>query len=562
MKSSILLRGRLIFLADLVLIIVAALGSFALRTDVGPLFMFYLPQAIWLVGISLLVKPLVFYFFGLYRRLWVYASIQELKLIIAAVTSASVIVSIIIVILRLVQLLPYYPRSTLPIDWLLSLILIGGLRFSMRIIFDAQQATSRGMQIARRVLIVGAGDAGALVVREMQKNQALRLSPICFLDDNPDKHKQQIHGVPVVGKISDLSRMVVIRRINEVIIAIPSAPGRIIRQVTEVCQRQGIPFRTMPGMYELIGGKVNVSRLRKVEITDLLRREPTRIDENRIGTSLSGRRVLVTGAGGSIGSEICRQVARWNPSSLTLLGHGENSIFETLLDLQENFTSIPIHAVIADIRDVDRLRTVFDELSPEVVFHTAAHKHVPLMEVNVAEAVANNVIGTRNLVEVSLDFEVGRLVLISTDKAIRPSSVYGATKRLSEMLVIDAARRSGSAYSVVRFGNVLGSRGSVIPLFQRQITSGGPVTITHPDMKRYFMTIPEAVHLVLQAAAMGQGGEVFVLKMGEQVRNLRSGGRLDPAFWSRTFERHRSNIHRYSSWRKIERRAVGSMGAI
>jgi FlaA1/EpsC-like NDP-sugar epimerase len=276
----------------------------------------------------------------------------------------------------------------------------------------------------------------------------------------------------------------------------------------------------MPGIYELIGGKVNVSRLREVEITDLLRREPAQMDDTLIGIKLSGRRVLVTGAGGSIGRELCRQIARWAPASLILLGHGENSIFETLLEIQENFPSLPVIPVVADIRDLDRMNVVFDELRPQVVFHTAAHKHVPLMEFNVEDAITNNVMGTRIVVEVSLDYGVEQLVMISTDKAIRPSSVYGATKRLAEMLVLDAGNRSGQPYSVVRFGNVLGSRGSVVPLFKRQIANGGPVTITHPDMKRYFMTIPEAVHLVLQAFSMGQGGEVFVLNMGEQVRIL------------------------------------------
>jgi FlaA1/EpsC-like NDP-sugar epimerase len=518
MNSRIFLRSRLLFLADLLLIVVAALGSFALRTDLGPLFVYYLPQAYWLIGVALIVKPLVYYGFGLYRRLWVYASISELKLIFFAVFIASVIVSLIIVILRAIQLVPYFPRSTLLIDWLLSLILVGGLRFSLRVLSDTQQTSSVARKGSRRALIVGAGEAGALVVRETQKNANLHLNPVCFLDDNPDKHKLQIHGVPVVGTLNDLARTVLTRRINEVIIAIPSAPGSVIRQVADVCREHGIPFRTMPGIYELIGGKVNVSRLRDVEITDLLRREPTRINEQRIDASLSGHRVLVTGAGGSIGRELCRQIARWQPESLILLGHGENSVFETLLEIREGFPSLPVQPVIADVRDIDRLQDIFDEGRPEVVFHTAAHKHVPLMEINVEDAITNNVQGTRNVVEVCLHFGVERLVLISTDKAIRPSSVYGATKRLAEMLVLDAAHLSGLAYSVVRFGNVLGSRGSVVPLFKRQIASGGPVTITHPDMKRFFMTIPEAVHLVLQASSMGKGGEVFVLKMGEQVR--------------------------------------------
>ncbi|MCZ7552762.1 MAG: polysaccharide biosynthesis protein [Anaerolineales bacterium] len=520
MRSSIFMRGRLILLVDLLLIVVAALGSFALRTDLGPLFTFYLPQAYWLLGISLVVKPIVFYVFGLYRRLWVYASIQELKLLVVAVSVASVLVSLVIVVLHAVQVIPFFPRSTLPIDWLLTLILVGGFRFSLRILSDFQQASTAPQKSLRRVLIVGAGDAGALVVREMQKNANLRLQPVCFLDDNQDKLKQQIHGVPVVGTLNELARTVMLRRIHEVIIAIPSAPGSVVRQVSDVCRARGIPFRTMPGMYELIGGKVNVSRLREVEITDLLRRETVHIDEHLVGQSLSGRCVMVTGAGGSIGRELCRQLARWAPRSLVLLGHGENSIFETLFEMQENFSSLPVLPVIADVRDIDRLNQVFSELRPEIVFHTAAHKHVPLMEVNVEEAVANNVLGTRNVAETAINFETRKLVMISTDKAIQPSSVYGATKRLAEMLVLDAARQSGQAYSVVRFGNVLGSRGSVVPLFKRQIANGGPVTVTHPDMKRFFMTIPEAVHLVLQASALGHGGEVFILKMGEQVRIL------------------------------------------
>ena len=520
MPTRLNLGNRVVFLADLVVIVIAALGSFALRTDLGPLFMFYLPQALVLMAVALVIKPLIYSAFGLYRRLWVYASIQELKLVIVAVSSASVLISLLIVLLRAIQILPYFPRSTLPIDWLLSLVLVGGLRFSLRVLFESQSISTENRSAARRVLIVGAGDAGALVVREMQKNTQLRLTPVCFLDDDPKKQKQQIHGVPVVGLLVDLGRELTLRRIQEVIIAIPSAPGRVIRQVADVCRQRGLPFRTMPGIYELIGGKVNVSRLREVDITDLLRREPTRIDDQLIGTSLGNRRVLVTGAGGSIGRELCRQIARWQPDSLVILGHGENSIFETLLEIEENFPSLPIHPVIADIRDPDRMNVVFENFRPQVVFHTAAHKHVPLMEVNVDEAITNNVLGTRNLVDVSLNYGVERLVMISTDKAIRPSSVYGATKRLAEMQVLDAAHRSGLPYSVVRFGNVLGSRGSVIPRFKRQILNGGPVTITHPDMKRYFMTIPEAVHLVLQAFSMGQGGEVFVLNMGEQVRIL------------------------------------------
>jgi FlaA1/EpsC-like NDP-sugar epimerase len=354
----------------------------------------------------------------------------------------------------------------------------------------------------------------------MQKNPQLNLSPVCFVDDEESKQKQRIHDVPVEGKLEDLGRVLDTWFIQEVIIAIPSAPGGVVRQVIDICREKNVPFRTMPGIYELIGGKVNVGRLREVDITDLLRRAPVQIDTTLIGSSLSGKRVLITGAGGSIGRELCRQISRWGPESLILLGHGENTIFETLIELEGNFPSLPIHPVVADVRNLDRLSNVVDHFHPQLVFHAAAHKHVPLMEINVEEAITNNVIGTRNVVEAALNSEVDRLVMISTDKAIRPSSVMGATKRMAEMLVLDAANRSGRPYSVVRFGNVLGSRGSVIPLFNNQIANGGPVTITHPDMERYFMTIPEAVHLVLQAAAMGNGGEVFVLRMGKQVKIL------------------------------------------
>jgi FlaA1/EpsC-like NDP-sugar epimerase len=377
-----------------------------------------------------------------------------------------------------------------------------------------------GLPPGKNVLIAGAGDAGAMIAREMQKNPQVGMIPVGFVDDDPAKQKQHLHDVPVVGTLEDIGKVVDNLDIQEVIIAIPSAPGEVVRRVIESCRRQGVQFRTMPGIYELIGGKINVGRLREVDITDLLRRAPVQIDENLIGASLSGRRVLVTGAGGSIGRELCRQVARWGPSALILLGHGENSIFETLLELEEDFPSLPLFPVIADVRDADRLPILFEEHRPQVVFHAAAHKHVPLMEANVEEAVTNNVLGTRNLVETCINANVDKLVMPSTDKAIRPSSIMGATKRLAEMLVLEAADRTGRAYSIVRFGNVLGSRGSVIPLFRRQIANGGPVTVTHPDMERYFMTIPEAVHLVLQASAMGKGGEVFVLRMGEQVRIL------------------------------------------
>jgi len=512
-RPRVNIRNRYVLLGDLALIVVSVMGSFALRLDAEQL-PFYFPAIAIMMCVALLTKVPVYYFFGLYRRLWVYASTSELRLITVAVSTASVVTSgVMLLLIGFGWVVPGMPRSALGIDWLLSLVLIGGSRFALRILSEQSAFPKNGK--SNKVLIIGAGDAGALVVRELQKTSQINLLPIGFLDDDPAKQKHEIYGVPVIGKIADLSDVLDNQTVDEVIIAIPTAPGKILRKVTDVCRRKGIPSRTMPGIYELIGGKVNVSRLREVDITDLLRREPAKMDDKLVGSSLSGKRVLVTGAGGSIGREISRQVARWGPAELVLLGHGENSIFEALLELQEDYGTLSIHPVIADVRDSSRLQTVFQAHRPEVVFHAAAHKHVPLMEYNVEEAITNNVVGTRNVVQTSTRFGVERFVLISTDKAVKPINVYGATKRLSEMIVIDAAQRTGRAFTVVRFGNVLGSRGSVVPLFKSQIARGGPVLVTHPDMERYFMTIPEAVHLVLQASAMGQG-----LNMGEQVRIL------------------------------------------
>ncbi len=518
MKPRFQARNRFVLLGDLALIVVSVLGSFALRLDASQL-PFYFPAALTMCAVALIVKIPVHYFFGLYRRLWVYASTNELRLITVAVTTASVLTSgIMLLLINIGFIQPGMPRSALGIDWLLSLVLIGGSRFALRIL--AEQSTVRRDGKARRALIIGAGDAGALVVRELQKSSQLNLNPIGFLDDDPSKLNHEIYGVSVIGPLDELANILDNQQIDEVIIAIPSASGHVIRSINDACRQKGIPSRTMPGIYELIGGKVSVNRLREVDITDLLRREPVKIDDRLVGGILSGRRVLVTGAGGSIGREICRQAARWGPSELVLLGHGENSIFESLLELTENAPLLSIRPVIADVRDANRIQEIFKIHQPQVVFHAAAHKHVPLMEVNAEEAITNNILGTRNIAENANRHGVERLVLISTDKAVRPVSIMGATKRLAEMTVLDAAQRSGRAFSVVRFGNVLGSRGSVVPLFKNQIARGGPVTVTHPEMHRYFMTIPEAVHLVLQAAAMGRGGEVFMLNMGQQVRIL------------------------------------------
>jgi FlaA1/EpsC-like NDP-sugar epimerase len=521
MRPLFQVRNRYLLAADIFLVITAVLASFALRLDVGPVFSFYLPSALQMVAIAIILKPSIYYLFGMYRRYWVYASVRELRLIFIATITASAAVGLTVVVVRAMGGFAVgFPRSVIGIDWLLSLFSVGGLRVIIRLLAESGQISQKAdsFQQNRRVVIAGAGDAGVLVLREMQRNPQLHMIPVAFVDDDPEKKGMEIHGVKVMGGLADVDEVVARSFADEVVIAIPTAPGPVVRLLTEECRAKGIPFRTMPGIYELIGGKVSVNRLREVDISDLLRREPAELDDEAVGRAITGRRVMVTGAGGSIGLEICRQVARWNPNLLILLGHGENSIFDALIELRQDFPSMSMNPVIADIRDIERVSDVFENLHPEVVFHAAAHKHVSLMEVNVEEAVTNNVLGTKNVVEAAIAARTERFVFISTDKAVQPSSVMGATKRVAEMIVRDAAERTGRAFVTVRFGNVLGSRGSIVPIFKHQIAQGGPITITHPEMKRFFMTIPEAVHLVLQSASMGQGGDLFVLKMGEQIR--------------------------------------------
>jgi FlaA1/EpsC-like NDP-sugar epimerase len=519
MKDHFLLRNRYIFAIDLILIALSVLLSFMLRLEVYQVFVDYGITILVMLGIALLVKPIIYRQFGLYQRFWVYASVRELATIMLAVSTASLIVGGLMYLLWWLGVFTFFARSVPIIEWLVSLVMVGGVRFLPRFLSE-ELLTRRNLDREGQVLVVGAGDAGALVVRELHKNPQLNLTPVAYLDDDPEKQGVRIHGVPVVGTLEDLAENLEQLPISEVIIAIPSAPGRVVRQVAEICREKEIAFRTMPGIYELIGGTVNVSRLREVEITDLLRREHAHIDHDRVTDLLKGKRVLVTGAGGSIASELCRQVARWSPDSIVLVGHGENSIFEIMVELEDSFPQMEKIPVIVDVRDRKRLAQIFTSYQPEVIFHAAAHKHVSLMEKNAEEAVTNNILGTRNVVEVAAEAGVQRLVMISTDKAVRPTSIMGATKRLAEMVVINAAEKYQRQYSVVRFGNVLGSRGSVVPLFKRQIADGGPVTVRDPDVERYFMTIPEAVHLVLQAFAMGSGGEIFLLNMGEPVKIL------------------------------------------
>jgi FlaA1/EpsC-like NDP-sugar epimerase len=517
------MRNRYLLAIDLPLIAFAAFSAFGLRFDL--LFLQEPGNAArfaWFAAAALTIKPAVFMAFGLYYRYWRYASIGDLLAIVLSVSAATAALAVLLVVATLLHVVEGFSRSVLFIDWLLTLALVGGTRLSVRVVGEAWRRgglkrAEHGS--ARLALIVGAGAAGTMVAREMYQNPQLGLTPAGFLDDDAAKQGKRILGIPVLGSTSELARVATERGIDEVLIAMPTAAGTVLRQIADKCRENGLTSRTIPGVFELVDGVVSVTRLRQIDIADLLRR--AQVTSSRDASHyLSGRSVLVTGAGGSIGFELCRQLGHASPSRLILLGHGENSIFDAEVQLRELFPRVQVQSVIADIRERRRVESIFDALRPAVVFHAAAHKHVPLMEANPEEAVTNNVFGTANIVRAALSSGAERLVVISTDKAVAPRSLMGASKRVAEIIVRDAARRSGRAFMAVRFGNVLGSRGSVVPHFKRQIETGGPITITHPEMTRFFMTIPEAVHLTLQAGGLGSGGELFVLNMGEPVRIL------------------------------------------
>jgi FlaA1/EpsC-like NDP-sugar epimerase len=532
--SLIKLRNRHFLLADLALFLVMPAVALAIRLDGWEALDRHGRSLLVATILFLAVKLLIYYSGGIYSRFWRYASIDELgHITLLGVLALGVQTALLLGVFQpLGWVAGEFPRSVPVIDGLLTLAATGALRFSVPFSERLLQRRTGRRQGGDRVLVVGAGSAGVMIVQEMRRNPHLGMQPVAFVDDAPDKQGVQIRGVPVLGRCRDIAKVVRATNAQRVVIAMPTAPGPVIREIFTICEQAGVHAKTIPGMYELLGGTLSVKHLRDVEIEDLLRRDPIQTDVAAVGELIRGKRVLITGGGGSIGRELCRQVLRFEPAALIILGHGENSVFEIQCELLrlaalnrpaagENGARPPvsaIHAVIADIRFPDRMQAVFAEYRPEVVFHSAAHKHVPLMEQNPAEAVTNNILGTHNVLDAALAADVGRFVLISTDKAVNPTSVMGASKRVAELLVHQAAQRSGKPYVAVRFGNVLGSRGSVVLTFKQQIAAGGPVTVTHPQVTRYFMTIPEAVQLVLQAATLGRGGEVFMLDMGDPIK--------------------------------------------
>lgn len=462
--------------------------------------------------ITLLLSHHVFAFiYRLYHKAWEYASIGELMAIFKAVTYSIIVTGII----QFIFLQDVYFRA-LGITLMMHILLIGGSRFCWRVYRDRYLKPTANM---KRTLIVGAGSAGTMAARQLLKNPNENLLPVGYVDDDLKKQHLDFFGLPVLGKTKDIQEVVESKNIELIVIAIPSLSKKDLNKIFNECTKTKAKVQIMPKIEDIMTGRISVSSFRDVQVEDLLGREPVQLDMESISEKLEGKTILVTGAGGSIGSEICRQVSKFNPKKILLLGHGENSIYQINMELQNKYKDeFEIIPIIADIQDKNRIFEVIEEHRPQVVYHAAAHKHVPLMEHNPKEAVKNNIFGTKNVAEAAGTFGVNTFVVVSTDKAVNPTNVMGATKRCAELVIQEMDKQYNTKYVAVRFGNVLGSRGSVIPLFKKQIQAGGPVTVTHPEMTRYFMTIPEASRLVIQAGALAKGGEIFVLDMGEPVK--------------------------------------------
>lgn len=527
-QSALKLKNFNFLIADICIFTCTPFLTLWMRLDDWFLIRSFSHGLILSLSVFIIVKILCLTVLGCYRGCWRFASTENLLEIAAACASISLVESVILSIVFFYSVSNVFllPRSFPLLDGLLTFIGVGAVRFSIKAVENSRYQR-RSRQAHEPVIIYGAGSAGVALVDAIRQRRRSTLEPIAFVDDDPKKLDLKIRGISVLGSRLQLPGLATSLGVKRVIIAIPSAGGAAIREIVQMCQSHGIATSTLPSIHEMINGTVNPRSVRDVKIEDLLRRDTICSDLESVAPDLRSKRVLVTGAGGSIGSEICRQVLQCHPAELILMGHGENSVFLIQQELSQVLQvlkttqphlSIRLSVLIADLKDHVRLDYAFRRFRPEVVFHAAAHKHVPMMELNPPEAIMNNVLGTQNLVDVSLAYGISQLVMISTDKAVNPSSLMGASKRMGELIVLKAAQQRQRQFCVVRFGNVLGSRGSVVPTLKGQIERGGPVTITHPDVTRYFMTIPEAVHLVLQATVMSQGGEIFMLNMGHPIK--------------------------------------------
>lgn len=515
------IRKLVLLLLDSLLIILTAYLSLEIRFDFHLntqhlMYRYILTENLLIYGMITLGMV---YLFGLYKSLWRYASISELISVAMASFWSNAAVLLVFTLLDVKM-----PRSFYVINLFLMMTFLGGMRFSYRILRRLQADGFSFKKLKQthqdtRVLIIGAGEAGYLTSKEISKGVGLKKTLVGFIDDDPHKQGRLINGVKVIGRIADIDRIVDEYLVDEIIMAMPSASSKRKREILELCKNLKIKMRILPGVFELIDGKVDIKKIRDVEIEDLLGRDPVKLDDSKIREYIKGKRVLVTGGGGSIGSELCRQVASYEPDELIIFDIYENNAYEIQNELTKRFPELNLKVLIGSVRDEVRLEEVFSLYHPQVVFHAAAHKHVPLMQNSPFEAIKNNTMGTYNVGKYAGEYECERFILISTDKAVNPTNIMGASKRLAELgIQLLNSRYQQTEYMAVRFGNVLGSNGSVIPLFKKQIESGGPVTVTHPEIIRYFMTIPEAVQLVLQAGTMAKGGEIFVLDMGEPVK--------------------------------------------
>ena len=501
----------LAILHDLAMIPVAWLGAYWLRFNLGSIPPEYLYPALRNLAVVVVIQAIAFHHFGLYRGVWRFASLPDLIRILRAVLVGIVVSALVIFFISRME---GVPRSVFPLYGILLVALLGSSRMMVRWSKDRRLYGGD----SKRVLIVGAGKAGEMLVRDLLRTRDEWYEPVGFVDDSMARRGRELHGVRVLGSCDEITDLADRLDVDLIVLAIPSANSRQMRRLVALCETTGVPFRTLPPIDRLMSGEVTLQQLREVSIDDLLGREPVSLDWNAIGRDIEGKKVLVTGAGGSIGSELCRQIARLNPAHLMVLDNCEFNLYTTEMELTKQFPRLRISRCLNDVVDQCAIQRVFERMTPEIVFHAAAYKHVPMLEDQVREAVKNNILGTRSMAEAADRFDCETFVMISTDKAVNPANVMGASKRAAEIFCQNLNKRSQTRFITVRFGNVLGSAGSVVPLFRQQIESGGPVTVTHREITRYFMTIPESCQLILQASVMGRGGEIFVLDMGQPIK--------------------------------------------